>query len=155
MRIPCRLTTAWGRPPFPWKRTSTSSVGHGHTFIIIPQKSITVSVTSRKSYSTDKGSSISWSQYQFSKAASGKGGVEDLPLPRNGGSKFTAYIALGSNLGDRIGMIEKACDEMSNRGLKIKRTSSLWETEPMYVLEQEKFINGACEVSFTILIELL
>ena len=58
----------------------------------------------------------------------------------------TAYIALGSNLGDRIGYIEKACKLMSKRGLKIKRTSSLWETEPMYVLDQGNFINGVCEV---------
>jgi 2-amino-4-hydroxy-6-hydroxymethyldihydropteridine diphosphokinase len=61
--------------------------------------------------------------------------------------KRTAYIALGGNLGDRIGWIERACNEMDARGIKVKRTSSLWETEPMYVLDQEKFVNGACEVS--------
>jgi hypothetical protein len=60
--------------------------------------------------------------------------------------KRKAYIALGSNLGDRIGMIEKACNEMSTRGIKVLRTSTLWETEPMYVLDQNYFINGACEV---------
>ncbi|KAE9575761.1 Folic acid synthesis protein fol1 [Colletotrichum fructicola] len=58
----------------------------------------------------------------------------------------TAYIALGSNLGDRVGWIEKACAEMDRRGIKVKRTSSLWETEPMYVLDQDRFVNGACEV---------
>ncbi len=25
--------------------------------------------------------------------------------------------------------------------------SSLWETKPMYVLDQDSFINGACEVN--------
>lgn len=60
--------------------------------------------------------------------------------------KRIAYIALGSNLGDRIGWIEKACNEMDARGIKVKRTSSLWETEPMYVLDQDRFVNGACEV---------
>jgi 2-amino-4-hydroxy-6-hydroxymethyldihydropteridine diphosphokinase/dihydropteroate synthase len=60
--------------------------------------------------------------------------------------KRTAYIALGSNLGDRIGWIEKACNEMDARGIRVKRTSSLWETEPMYVLDQDRFVNGACEV---------
>lgn len=60
--------------------------------------------------------------------------------------KRTAYIALGSNLGDRIGWIEKACTEMDLRGIRVKRTSSLWETEPMYVVEQDRFVNGACEV---------
>ena len=63
--------------------------------------------------------------------------------------KKTAYIALGSNLGDRISWIEKACNEMDARGIRVTRTSSLWETEPMYVLEQDKFVNGACEVSDT------
>ncbi|KAI0483148.1 Dihydropteroate synthase [Xylariaceae sp. FL0804] len=58
----------------------------------------------------------------------------------------TAYIALGSNMGDRIAMIEQACREMDARGINVKRTSSLWETEPMYVLEQDRFVNGACEV---------
>jgi 2-amino-4-hydroxy-6-hydroxymethyldihydropteridine diphosphokinase / dihydropteroate synthase len=62
-------------------------------------------------------------------------------------TKKIAYIALGSNLGDRIAWIEQACQEMTSRGIHIKRTSSLWETEPMYVLDQERFVNGACEVS--------
>jgi 2-amino-4-hydroxy-6-hydroxymethyldihydropteridine diphosphokinase/dihydropteroate synthase len=35
---------------------------------------------------------------------------------------------------------------MDARGIKVKRTSSLWETEPMYVLDQDRFVNGACEV---------
>ncbi|KAJ9136471.1 Folic acid synthesis protein fol1 [Pleurostoma richardsiae] len=63
-----------------------------------------------------------------------------------GKKKRTAYIALGSNLGDRIAEIERACDEMDARGIRVKRTSSLWETEPMYVLDQDRFVNGACEV---------
>lgn len=76
----------------------------------------------------------------------------DALLFRNGDSKTeaprtrTAYIALGSNLGDRVAMIEQACREMDVRGIKVKRTSSLWETEPMYVLDQDRFVNGACEV---------
>ena len=61
-------------------------------------------------------------------------------------SKRTAYIALGSNLGDRVAMVEQACREMDSRGIRVKKTSSLWETEPMYVLDQERFVNGACEV---------
>lgn len=61
--------------------------------------------------------------------------------------KKTAYIALGSNLGDRVAEIERACNEMDRRGIKVKRTSSLWETEPMYVKDQDRFVNGACEVS--------
>ncbi|KOS17774.1 Folic acid synthesis protein fol1 [Escovopsis weberi] len=35
---------------------------------------------------------------------------------------------------------------MDRRGIRVKRTSSLWETEPMYVKDQDQFINGVCEV---------
>jgi hypothetical protein len=65
----------------------------------------------------------------------------------NGTGPVTAYIALGSNLGDRVAMIEDACNRLTARGIKVKRTSSLWETKPMYVLDQDSFINGACEVN--------
>ncbi|KAJ5907478.1 hypothetical protein N7495_000160 [Penicillium taxi] len=57
-----------------------------------------------------------------------------------------AFIALGSNVGDRVEMIEKACLEMDRANIKVKRTSSLFETTPMYVLDQATFINGVCEV---------
>lgn len=58
-----------------------------------------------------------------------------------------AYVALGSNVGDRIAEIEKACREMDARDIRVTRTSSLWETEPMYYAEQDRFVNGVCEVS--------
>ena len=35
--------------------------------------------------------------------------------------------------------------EASGR-IKVLRTSSLWETKAMYVLEQDKFVNGVCEI---------
>lgn len=64
-----------------------------------------------------------------------------------GQKKQRAYVALGSNMGDRVAMIEKACKEMEAGGkIKILRTSSLWETEAMYVVNQDMFVNGACEV---------
>ncbi|KAF1960867.1 folic acid synthesis protein-like protein [Byssothecium circinans] len=58
-----------------------------------------------------------------------------------------AFIALGSNLGDRVHMIEEACKQMDKTGkIRVLRTSSLWETKAMYVLDQDKFVNGVCEV---------
>lgn len=57
-----------------------------------------------------------------------------------------AYVALGSNVGDRLGMIESACLEMNRRGINVARTSAVYETEPMYLQDQNPFINGACEV---------
>ena len=49
-------------------------------------------------------------------------------------------------MGDRVAEIERACSEMDRRGIKVTRTSSLWETEPMYVTDQDRFLNGVCEV---------
>ena len=63
--------------------------------------------------------------------------------------RHRAYLALGSNVGNRIEMIESAVREMSNRGLRVIRTSALYETKPMYLEDQEAFINGACEVCST------
>ena len=62
----------------------------------------------------------------------------------------TAFIALGSNIGDRVTMLETACTMMKDQGMWIERTSSLYETEPMYVEEQDRFINGVCRVSITV-----
>lgn len=69
----------------------------------------------------------------------------------NGNTSHRAFIALGSNVGDRIEMIEKALLELDRVGIRVKRTSSLFETAPMYVLDQEPFINGVCEVCHGIL----
>ena len=63
--------------------------------------------------------------------------------------RHRAYLALGSNLGNRVEMIESAVRDMSERGLTVLRTSALYETKPMYLENQESFINGACEVCGT------
>lgn len=57
-----------------------------------------------------------------------------------------AYIALGSNIGNRIRTIELACDLMTDHGIRVTRTSALYETQPMYLEDQDTFINGVCEV---------
>ena len=90
-----------------------------------------------------------WTQYSLDEFAPPLAERDALPE----GSKktptvHTAYIALGSNLGNRIGWIESACKLMSSRqDIKIHRTSCLWETEPMYVTDQGSFVNGVCEVT--------
>ena len=58
-----------------------------------------------------------------------------------------AYIAFGSNVGDRIENIENACKALKRSGFPILRTSHLYETKPMYVEDQNNFINGVCEIS--------
>ena len=37
------------------------------------------------------------------------------------GEKKTAYLALGSNMGDRVALIERACNELKARGIEIGR----------------------------------
>lgn len=57
-----------------------------------------------------------------------------------------AFVAFGSNVGDRVAMIEEGLRAMEDRKIKLVRTSSLWETEAMYVVNQGRFLNGVCEV---------
>ena len=73
-------------------------------------------------------------------------GVNLEEMAKNKLPAHTAYIGLGSNMGDRIAFIEQACNLMAARGIEIKRTSHLWETEPMYLEDQPNFINAVCEV---------
>lgn len=69
-------------------------------------------------------------------------------LTRNNDTQtHRAFIAMGSNVGDRLQMIEKACLALEDEGdIRLLRTSCLYETEPMYVEDQARFLNGACEV---------
>lgn len=61
--------------------------------------------------------------------------------------KKAAYIALGSNIGDRLQMIEAACKLMDNRDdISIIATSCLWETKAMYVEDQPHFLNGVVKI---------
>jgi len=61
--------------------------------------------------------------------------------------KHRVFVALGSNQGDRFRNIEAACNEIDNdEHMSVLRTSCLYETAPMYVLDQDNFLNGACEV---------
>ncbi|KAI8632151.1 Dihydropteroate synthase [Xylariaceae sp. FL1651] len=112
-----------------------------------PKDSPVSSKSQRREYSSFKRYTMDQSLFDDLKSQ-----PRDAQLFRNGDAKAqapkkqTAFIALGSNLGDRVAMIEQACREMDARGIKVKRTSSLWETEPMYVLDQDRFVNGACEV---------
>ena len=60
--------------------------------------------------------------------------------------RHRVFLALGSNQGNRVEMIESAVREMGDRGLTVHRTSALYETKPMYLENQASFINGVCEV---------
>ncbi|MCC2629850.1 MAG: 2-amino-4-hydroxy-6-hydroxymethyldihydropteridine pyrophosphokinae [Thermomicrobiales bacterium] len=53
----------------------------------------------------------------------------------------TAYIALGSNLGDRMTTLGTAVQRLESLG-RVTRVSSLYQTEPVGYLEQPRFLNA-------------
>jgi 2-amino-4-hydroxy-6-hydroxymethyldihydropteridine diphosphokinase len=56
-----------------------------------------------------------------------------------------AFIALGSNIGDREANI-KAALELLKQQMKIIKMSNLYETKPMYIERQDWFLNGAARI---------
>ncbi|PVG01625.1 Dihydropteroate synthase [Serendipita vermifera] len=62
--------------------------------------------------------------------------------------KRIVALALGSNIGDRVANIEGALSYLErNSDVRVVDTSFLYETQPMYVSDQPKFINAACLIS--------
>ncbi len=62
----------------------------------------------------------------------------------------TAYLSLGSNLGDREENLRRALELLAAPDLRIKRTSSLYETEPRDLHAQPWFLNLAAEIETTL-----
>ncbi|KAF5094571.1 hypothetical protein D0Z00_003484 [Geotrichum galactomycetum] len=60
----------------------------------------------------------------------------------NDGDKHIAFIAFGSNVGDSLAQIERSVTELAKRGIAVVDTSSIFQSDPMYVLDQPKFYNG-------------
>lgn len=58
----------------------------------------------------------------------------------------TAYLALGSNLGDRAAHLHTALRELRAYA-NVEATSFLYETPPAYVTDQPKFLNAVCRVT--------
>ncbi|MFZ3244082.1 MAG: 2-amino-4-hydroxy-6-hydroxymethyldihydropteridine diphosphokinase [Candidatus Acidiferrales bacterium] len=58
----------------------------------------------------------------------------------------TAYISLGSNVGDREQQIASAIQSLGARGVRIIRQSSIYSTEPVDVATQAWFLNCVLEV---------
>ncbi|MCD6059676.1 MAG: folK [Thermomicrobiales bacterium] len=53
----------------------------------------------------------------------------------------TAYIGLGSNLGDRMATLQTAVQQLESLG-RVAEVSSLYQTEPVGYLEQPPFLNA-------------
>jgi dihydroneopterin aldolase / 2-amino-4-hydroxy-6-hydroxymethyldihydropteridine diphosphokinase len=58
----------------------------------------------------------------------------------------TVYIGIGSNLGDRELNCRRCEDLILQRGVLIKKESSIYETEPWGVKDQPLFLNMAIEI---------
>ena len=58
----------------------------------------------------------------------------------------TAYIALGSNLGDREENLRSALKNLEANGVRVVKVSTFIETEPYGVTDQPGFVNAVCQV---------
>lgn len=58
-----------------------------------------------------------------------------------------AYVGLGSNLGDRQALLDRALELLDAQpGLDVVAVSSFRETDPVGYVDQPRFLNGACAV---------
>ncbi len=70
------------------------------------------------------------------------GNVSPLSLDHAGAASCQPVtLALGSNLGDRVGHLKTAVRRLEERGLRIEAFSSIYETQPIGYLEQPPFLN--------------
>ena len=79
----------------------------------------------------------------------------EAPIPMPFGTVFVeaergwedVYVAVGSNMGDKHGLIQSALKKMSElRGVQMKEISALIETEPYGYTEQDTFLNGCFHI---------
>ena len=63
----------------------------------------------------------------------------------------TAYLGLGSNVGDREMALLSAVRLLEKPDLRVTRVSSLYETEPMYVTGQPRFLNQVAEIETSLM----
>lgn len=72
-----------------------------------------------------------------------------LKLPLKGVEGFL-YLSLGSNLGDREEMLNRAIALIGERVGEVQRVSSFIETEPWGFKSKHPFLNAACLVLTTL-----
>jgi len=64
--------------------------------------------------------------------------------------QVTAYLGLGSNMGNRQDNLDRALDFLSQR-LRVNNVSSVYDTEPIGNVQQPRFLNLVCQVSTTLI----
>ena len=68
-------------------------------------------------------------------------------MPETSGESVHAYVGMGSNLGDRAGNLLLGVRGMLSAGLRVLRLSSLYETEPVGVYEEQPaYLNAVAEL---------
>ena len=55
------------------------------------------------------------------------------------------YLSLGSNIGDRESYLRKAAERLASNDMRILRSSRIYETEPVDLLDQAWFLNQVLE----------
>src|SRR4030043_1137821 len=58
---------------------------------------------------------------------------------------ITVYLSLGSSLGNRQENLDRALKLLSER-MRLGKVSSIYDTEPIGLVSQPRFLNLACEV---------
>lgn len=58
----------------------------------------------------------------------------------------TAYLSLGSNLGDREAHLRSALDRLTAAGIRVMRQSSFYDTDPRDLQDQPRFLNMVVEI---------
>ena len=57
----------------------------------------------------------------------------------------TVYLSLGSNVGDRKGNLARA-EQLLAEGVTVVRRAPTYETDPVGIVDQPKFLNTAIEI---------
>jgi 2-amino-4-hydroxy-6-hydroxymethyldihydropteridine diphosphokinase len=59
----------------------------------------------------------------------------------------TGYLGLGSNQGDRRANLQAAVDALDRRGVRVRASSALYDTDPVgEVLDQPTFLNACVQI---------
>jgi 2-amino-4-hydroxy-6-hydroxymethyldihydropteridine diphosphokinase len=59
----------------------------------------------------------------------------------------SAYLSLGSNIGDRAKNLRLAMEELARHGVRVVARSAFYETEPLEIRDQAWFLNCVIEVA--------
>lgn len=61
-------------------------------------------------------------------------------------NEHTVLLSLGSNLGDRLGMLRRAVEKLDKNGISATALSHVYETMPWGVTDQPLFLNACAKV---------